>query len=73
MSLPGGRAPGAVVTTSAIDCELGDDLASAALHLARRFAAGATMWSLAPCWAPHPGFDALFLAPDAARIHPVGR
>lgn len=33
--------------------ELAADLASAALTLARRFSAGATMWSLAPSWAPH--------------------
>jgi hydrogenase maturation factor len=33
--------------------ELGDDLARAALSLARRFAAGATMWCLAPSWPEH--------------------
>jgi hypothetical protein len=33
--------------------ELSTDLASAALVLARKFAAGATMWSLAPSWEPH--------------------
>jgi hypothetical protein len=32
---------------------LADDLASTALALARRFAAGATMWCLAPSWEPH--------------------
>jgi hydrogenase maturation factor len=30
-----------------------DDLASAALSLARRFAAGATMWCIAPQWPAH--------------------
>jgi hydrogenase maturation factor len=33
--------------------DLGADLASAALTLARRFAAGATMWCVAPVWAEH--------------------
>jgi hypothetical protein len=32
---------------------LPDDLAGTALALARRFAAGATMWCLAPSWEPH--------------------
>ena len=32
---------------------LGDDLARAALALARRFAAGATLWCLAPGWPEH--------------------
>jgi len=32
---------------------LGDDLARASLALARRFAAGATMWCLAPAWPEH--------------------
>ena len=43
--------------TTVVDRGLGQgvagDLASAALTLARRFSAGATMWSLAPSWAPH--------------------
>ena len=33
--------------------EAGVDLAGAALALARRFAAGATMWCLAPEWPEH--------------------
>lgn len=33
--------------------ELSADLAAAALTLARRFSAGATMWCLAPAWEPH--------------------
>jgi hypothetical protein len=33
--------------------ELPEDLATTALALARRFAAGATMWCLAPSWEPH--------------------
>lgn len=41
------------------------DLAAAALTLARRFAAGATMWSVAPSWEPH----ALHIAVEF--VHPV--
>ena len=37
----------------AIDAALGDDLARAALALARSFAAGATLWCLAPAWPEH--------------------
>jgi hypothetical protein len=37
----------------AADLGAGDDLALAALALARRFAAGATMWCLAPAWPEH--------------------
>ena len=33
--------------------EIADDLATAALTMARRFAAGATMWVLAPAWPAH--------------------
>jgi len=33
--------------------EIADDLAAAALTMARRFAAGATMWVLAPAWPAH--------------------
>ncbi len=33
--------------------ELAEDLAAAAFTLARRFAAGATLWSIAPSWEPH--------------------
>ena len=36
-----------------IDEALSADLAVAALVLARRFAAGATMWCIAPRWEPH--------------------
>lgn len=36
-----------------IDSESGGDLARAALALARRFAAGATMWCVAPSWPEH--------------------
>ncbi|WP_300006857.1 hydrogenase assembly protein HupF [Pseudonocardia sp.] len=43
--------------TTAIDRGLAEDLpadlAAASLALARRFAAGATLWSLAPAWEPH--------------------
>ncbi|OBH03437.1 MULTISPECIES: HypC/HybG/HupF family hydrogenase formation chaperone [unclassified Mycobacterium] len=45
------------MTTSAIDRGLGaglaEDLAATAFTLAKRFAAGATMWSIAPSWEPH--------------------
>ncbi|QUR66965.1 hydrogenase assembly protein HupF [Mycobacterium spongiae] len=62
-----------MTTTTAIDCGLGAelapalaaDLASTALTLAKRFAAGATMWSIAPSWEPH----ALHIAVEF--VHPV--
>ncbi len=38
---------------SGLGSEAGADLAGAALALARRFAAGATMWCLAPEWPEH--------------------
>jgi hypothetical protein len=57
------------MTTTAIDrglgAELAADLAAAALTLAKRFAAGATMWSIAPSWEPH----ALHIAVEF--VHPV--
>ncbi|MBJ8348459.1 hydrogenase assembly protein HupF [Antrihabitans sp. YC2-6] len=36
-----------------IDEELAADLATAALALARRFNAGATLWTISPQWEPH--------------------
>ena len=55
--------------TTAIDrglaAELADDLAAAAFTLAKRFADGATMWSIAPSWEPH----ALHIAVEF--VHPV--
>lgn len=62
-----------MITTGAVDRGLGaalaaglaDDLAAAALSLARHFAAGATMWSIAPSWEPH----ALHIAVEF--VHPV--
>jgi hypothetical protein len=39
--------------TAPIDRDLGTDLASAALDLARQFAAGATMWCVGPHWTEH--------------------
>ncbi|WP_343599953.1 HypC/HybG/HupF family hydrogenase formation chaperone [Mycobacterium sp.] len=55
--------------TTAIDRGLGADLtadlAATAFTLAKRFAAGATMWSIAPGWEPH----ALHIAVEF--IHPV--
>ncbi|HEY4795644.1 MAG TPA: HypC/HybG/HupF family hydrogenase formation chaperone [Mycobacterium sp.] len=57
------------MTITAIDrglgAELAADLASAAFTLAKRFAAGATMWSIAPSWEPH----ALHIAVEF--VHPV--
>src|ERR1700722_7230620 len=57
------------MTTTAIDrglgAELAADLAATALTLAKRFAAGATMWSIAPAWEPH----ALHIAVEF--VHPV--
>ena len=44
-------APG--ITADLLDHGLADDLAAAALSLARRFAAAATMWCIAPQWEPH--------------------
>jgi HupF/HypC family len=58
-----------VNTTTAIDRGLGaetaEDLAATAFTLAKRFAAGATMWSIAPSWEPH----ALHIAVEF--VHPV--
>ena len=62
-----------MTNTAAVDSGLGAelaqdlaaDLASAALTLAKRFAAGATMWSIAPAWEPH----ALHIAVEF--VHPV--
>ena len=58
-----------MTTTTAIDrglsAELAADLANTAFTLAKRFAAGATMWSIAPSWEPH----ALHIAVEF--VHPV--
>ena len=48
-----------------LDAELATDLAVTAFTLAKRFAAGATMWSLAPSCEPH----ALHIAVEF--VHPV--
>ncbi|AGZ53124.1 HypC/HybG/HupF family hydrogenase formation chaperone [Mycobacterium kansasii] len=48
-----------------VSSELAADLAATAFTLARRFAAGATMWSVAPSWEPH----ALHIAVEF--VHPV--
>ena len=45
--------------------DLAADLAATAFTLAKRFAAGATMWSIAPAWEPH----ALHIAVEF--VHPV--
>jgi hydrogenase maturation factor len=42
-----------VVEATATDTSVAEELASAALALARRFAAGATMWCIAPQWPSH--------------------
>jgi hypothetical protein len=58
-----------MTATTAIDrglgAELASDLAATAFTLAKRFAAGATMWSIAPSWEPH----ALHIAVEF--VHPV--
>jgi hydrogenase maturation factor len=41
------------ITADILDHGLADDLAGAALALARRFHSGATMWCIAPQWEPH--------------------
>jgi hypothetical protein len=60
---------GVAMTITAIDrglgADLAADLAATAFTLAKRFAAGATMWSIAPGWEPH----ALHIAVEF--IHPV--
>jgi HupF/HypC family len=48
-----------------LGAELAEDLAQAAFALAKRFAAGATLWSIAPSWEPH----ALHIAVEF--VHPV--
>jgi hypothetical protein len=57
------------MSTTAIDqglgAELAEDLAATAFTLAKRFAAGATMWSIAPSLEPH----ALHIAVEF--VHPV--
>ena len=42
-----------VAVGEGLDDDLSDDLAAASLVLARRFAAGATLWCVAPRWEPH--------------------
>jgi len=41
------------IAADILDGGLADDLAAASLALARRFAAGATMWCISPQWEPH--------------------
>ena len=41
------------IAADILDRGLADDLAAAALSLARRYFAGATMWCVAPQWEPH--------------------
>jgi hypothetical protein len=62
-----------MTTATAIDrglgaelaADLATDLAKTAFTLAKRFAAGATMWSIAPSWEPH----AMHIAVEF--VHPV--
>jgi len=42
-----------VMPEQPLDEALAADLAATSLSLARRFAAGATLWSLSPAWEPH--------------------
>jgi len=42
-----------IETTDLIDADLAADLAGAALALARRYHAGATLWVVSPQWEPH--------------------
>jgi hypothetical protein len=49
----GAVAPNAGRPHVGIDAELGSDLATAALSLARRVHDGATLWCLAPAWPEH--------------------
>src|ERR1700756_4770801 len=53
------------VLDQGLGAELAHDLAATAFTLAKRFAAGATMWSIAPSWEPH----ALHIAVEF--VHPV--
>lgn len=55
----------ATVIDRGLGAELAEDLAATAFTLAKRFAAGATMWSIAPSWEPH----ALHIAVEF--VHPV--
>ncbi|BBX97490.1 HypC/HybG/HupF family hydrogenase formation chaperone [Mycobacterium lacus] len=56
---------GATGIDRGLGADLAADLAATAFTLARRFAAGATMWSIAPSWEPH----ALHIAVEF--VHPV--
>jgi hypothetical protein len=41
------------ISTDLLDGGLAEDLAATSLAMARRFAAGGTMWCIAPSWEPH--------------------
>jgi hypothetical protein len=56
---------GSTALDRGLDADLATDLAATAFTLAERFAAGATMWSIAPSWEPH----ALHIAVEF--VHPV--
>jgi hydrogenase maturation factor len=55
----------AAIGGAAIDDALSADLAAASLMLARRFAAGATLWCISPEWEPHANHVAVEF------VHPV--
>lgn len=52
-------------TDPGFDPDLATDLAATALDLAKRFAAGATLWATAPTWEPHAAHIAVEF------VHPV--
>lgn len=54
-----------VMPEQPLDEALAADLAATSLSLARRFAAGATLWSLSPAWEPHANHIAVEF------VHPV--
>lgn len=51
--MTGALPAGPTVVDDGIGEDLSADLAAASLVLARRFAAGATLWCVAPSWEPH--------------------
>lgn len=48
-----GAQAAAGIAPDILDHGLAEDLAAAALAMARRFSAGATLWCVAPAWEPH--------------------
>ncbi len=60
-----GAADVATIAGAVIDEALSADLAASSLMLARRFAAGATLWCISPQWEPHANHVAVEF------VHPV--